>query len=77
MGTASVCVLGYIELGVSNPADWRSHAQGGLATHCVDAADGLGPRYGQRLLAPSAGRPAMTTSAAPGSRRTPERKGSH
>jgi hypothetical protein len=29
MGTASVCVLGYIELGVSNPAGWRSHAQGG------------------------------------------------
>lgn len=45
MGTASVCALGYLELGVSSLSDWRAYAEDVLGTACVTLGDALGLRY--------------------------------
>ncbi|MEZ5557036.1 MAG: VOC family protein [Pseudomonadales bacterium] len=45
METASVQALGYVELGVSNLAAWRSYAERVLGVACHDAGDALNLRY--------------------------------
>ena len=45
MGKASVRALGYVELGVSSLADWRSYAEDVLGVACVDAGAALNLRY--------------------------------
>lgn len=47
MGPASVEALGYIELGVSSLADWRTYAQEVLGVACLDREEALDLRYDQ------------------------------
>jgi 2,3-dihydroxybiphenyl 1,2-dioxygenase len=45
MANGTVQALGYLEVGVSSLADWRTYAQDVLGVACIDAGDALHLRY--------------------------------